>query len=46
MYCPGGFVYYDRDDAVLGTLALSTQPSRFFFQYHDPAFLHAQDAER
>lgn len=42
----GGFVYFDRQDAVVGALALSTQPSRFFFLYHNPEFLDPRDAER
>lgn len=44
--CSGGFLYYDRENAVVGALALTAQPSRFFFLYHNPEFLDPRDAER
>lgn len=42
----GGFVYFDREDAVLGVLALSSQPTRHFCLYHNPETLDARDADR
>lgn len=46
LFVAGGFVYLDEDGAVLGALALTNEPSRFFFQYHHPEQLDAKDAQR
>lgn len=39
-------MYFDEEDNVVGALALSPHPTRFFFQYHNPKRLDARDAER
>ena len=38
-------MYYDEQDVVVGAMAMSTQPSKYCFQYHNPSYLDPLDAE-
>lgn len=42
----GGLAYYDKDDKVLGVLAISDHPSCSSIQFRPPELLHASDAAR
>lgn len=42
----GGLAYYDRDDRVLGVMAISGHPSSSSIQFRPPELLHSSDAAR
>jgi hypothetical protein len=42
----GGLAYYDRDDRVLGVMAISDHPSSSSIQFRSPELLHSSDAAR